>query len=269
MQLTSCKLFNKDSYRESGEIIARVHNNYLYSSEIENVTSGMNKEDSTKLSDSYLQNWIKEMLFLSTAEKNLNTDNIDKKVNDYRKSLILAEYKNSLADQKVDRNIDLVNLQATYERFQEELILDHDLINIEFAVFEFKNDNTSKFIKELNNNYEEYIGTAIQYCNEKATKFFLNETLWVDPNKFLVEWQKPTSLNLTKNKLFKLKTLNNGFYLIFRVNEVVKAKSTAPIEYVEDKLNEIILFERKQKLIDELMEKNFQNAKNTEAYEIY
>ena len=54
--------------------LAKVGDAYLYPSELNEISSGSSKEDSIQITSKYINNWIREMLLLQKAEKNLSDD---------------------------------------------------------------------------------------------------------------------------------------------------------------------------------------------------
>ena len=66
--LASCGFFQ--SKNSKGEI-ARVGDEYLYQSDIDELTFDLNPEDSDEIAQNYIDSWIKEKLLLQKALQNL------------------------------------------------------------------------------------------------------------------------------------------------------------------------------------------------------
>lgn len=212
-----------------------------------------------------MESWIKDMLFLKKAEENINLVEIDKKVDSYRKSLILSEYKKLLSGQKVSIEIDEADWINAYKKYNREFIIEEPMASFQFAVFSFQNENTKNFVNQLNKDYDNTIGNAIAYCNEKAESFSLDSKTWITVGEFSEKYN--VNIRGTTNKFISYS--KNDTLVVYKVDSFLDESSIAPIEYIRPKLKEIIIFERKQELVSNLIEKNYQNEKNTNAYEIY
>ncbi len=74
-----------------GERVARVNNNYLYTSDLDGIIGpGTGDSDSAVIIKRYIENWVRQQVYLEEAEKYLSDDQTDfhRKVEDYRNSLI-------------------------------------------------------------------------------------------------------------------------------------------------------------------------------------
>ena len=77
--------------------VARVNNTYLYQDELEGIAPGeISKEDSTARVLAYVNSWIRKQLLISEAMKtiDINEAAVERKMLDYRYSLIGYEFKN-------------------------------------------------------------------------------------------------------------------------------------------------------------------------------
>ena len=97
--LVGCDLLvSSDSTREinSSNIVASVGENTLLKSDM-NLASNkpQSTEDSTRLANEYVENWIRKELFLREANSSVSIDlsEIEKKVSDYRYTLLSFEYQ--------------------------------------------------------------------------------------------------------------------------------------------------------------------------------
>ena len=85
--------------------MARVFDKYLYKADVAGVIpNGSSKQDSITLAKNYIQNWIKQQVILHKAETNLDEEkkDVEKKLEEYRNSLITYIYEKELIRQKLD-----------------------------------------------------------------------------------------------------------------------------------------------------------------------
>ena len=101
--ISSCNYFNQDKDKDFP--IARAFDKSLYFSEIQGIVPPNSSEsDSIQIVNNYINNWIRQTVLLTQAEKNMTPDqlNIDKEIQDYKNSLIIFSYEQELIRQKLD-----------------------------------------------------------------------------------------------------------------------------------------------------------------------
>ena len=127
--LSSCDFFNQKKENLKRTPIVKVYDKYLYADELMDVTSNSSKEDSAKMAAVYIQDWITRQLLIQNAKKNLSSEllDIDKKVEDYKESLIIFNYESELIRQKLDTSISIDDRMDYYNKHKENFILDEGI----------------------------------------------------------------------------------------------------------------------------------------------
>jgi hypothetical protein len=90
---------------ERREPAARANNSYLYKDELMNiVAAGTPAEDSAKLVEAYINSWIRKQLLIQEASRkiDINEAEVERKVLDYRYSIIAYEYQNFYVNKNLD-----------------------------------------------------------------------------------------------------------------------------------------------------------------------
>ena len=97
-----------DPVQDIRQPIARVNDNYLYASEISGIVgTNASAEDSANLMNAYMNNWIKKQLLIDEASAKIEFDEaeIQRKILDYRYSLIAYEYKSYYINQHLNKEV--------------------------------------------------------------------------------------------------------------------------------------------------------------------
>ena len=138
LMLVGCDLLvSSDSTREinSSNIVASVGENTLLKSDM-NLASNKSQstEDSTRLANEYVENWIRKELFLREANSSVSIDlsEIEKKVSDYRYTLLSFEYQRLYIQQNLDTTISKEEILNYYEQNQENFALRQNIIKGKF-----------------------------------------------------------------------------------------------------------------------------------------
>ena len=105
-----CIAFTSCSYieqyikeHESEGVIAIIGDNYLYKDEIKDIVpQGTNSADSALIVEAYIQRWATNILILDNAKRNIsNQTEINKMVENYRRTLTIHYYKQDMVNEKV------------------------------------------------------------------------------------------------------------------------------------------------------------------------
>lgn len=93
---------------DDGDILVRIGDKTLTRQQLDaEIPHGILRDDSIKLARTYIRNWIEFQLISEVASKNIDMDNIDKMVEQYRFDLIMWEYSRLMFDTNADSNSQL------------------------------------------------------------------------------------------------------------------------------------------------------------------
>ena len=112
MILSSCSLFE----RTDDILLARLGDSYLYESEVKSIlNSSLSSADSLAFTQQYIQNWAQEELLLQKAELNIDLSklDLDQRLEDYRRSLLIHAYEQKLIQQSKDTLVSFDALNKT------------------------------------------------------------------------------------------------------------------------------------------------------------
>src|SRR5688572_28499591 len=98
--LAGCEFIKMKGEQTTEEVkrypVARVNTAYLYKDELTGIISlGTSKEDSTVRIEAYVNSWIRKQLLIQEAARkiDINEAEVERKILDYRFSLIAYEYQ--------------------------------------------------------------------------------------------------------------------------------------------------------------------------------
>jgi hypothetical protein len=264
---------NKNNNEIEDITLARVHNKFLYKSDIESLfNSNISKEDSIVVARNYINDWIKKQLLLQKAELNLNEESkdIEKQIEDYRSSLLIFKYKQELIKQKLDTIITNQEIENYYKEFSGNFILNHNIVNALYLKISKEAPEIDKVKRWYKSNDSENLSRLEDYCYQHATKFDDFDNKWIPFNNLLIEI--PTNIDdqeryLRYNKY--LETEDDLFYYFVKINEYSLKSTVQPLEYAQLKIKSILLNKRKFTFIDELENTIYNDALNHNEFIIY
>ena len=253
--------------------IAKIHNKYLYLSDLNSVVpTGKSEEDSALIAKNYINKWIKKQLLLEKAEKNLSEEkkNITKQIEDYRASLLIYRYQQELIDQKLDTVVTREEIEQYYNENSSNFVLDRNLAKILYIKLSVNSPNLENVRRWYSSNNEEALDKLKDYSYQYADKFDNFDDQWIDFDSFIknlpLEVSQPQ--RFFRNNKYIEEQEGNVLHFI-RINDYTLRGSKAPMNYVRDKIENIIINKRKHQLLKRLENDIYNEALNHNEFVIY
>ncbi len=266
----SCQLKEVSSDR----VVARVHNNYLYASEINaNIRENVSATDSASLAANYTNAWIKEQLLLDKAVFNLNAaqqESLEKLIRQYRNDLFIKTYQEKWLKARMDTLVSYDEIMTYYKANKQNFRLHQDLVRgryVQLPLANFNKASVSKALRRFNAEDRSYLDSISLQFNST----FLNDTIWFRPQVFFASVNKPTLSEyeryLKSNRFFEIED-SLDLYLIF-VEEFRRRNEVAPLSHIRPTLKQIIINKRKLETMRQFDNDIFEEAIKEKTLEIY
>lgn len=272
LSLASCSFFKKKKTQDA-DLVARVNEEYLYASDLVNITKGLTGPDSIAALKSYAESWTRKKLLLQKASDNIEEDDlgINKKVEDYRESLLLYEYEKALINQKLDTNFTAQEMNTWYDKMKGDFTLQSDVYRVQFIRIDKNTEDIAKAKKWILNPKDEEESEKMKaFVKEFSQGYSLDNGLWYEKEKliknFPVNEAEVASLAASR----KFKEFKEGDMLWFiRVSEVLRKDDPSPLEFISDKIEKAIMEKRKMAMIEKIYNKIYQDGLSDKSLEIY
>ena len=267
----SCDLIKKETPQN---IVARVGENYLYESDIENITrDGMSKEDSALVVNNYIKNWATQQLFIRQAKLNLSEEKqseFNSLVENYKNDLYTNAYKDAIVKQQLDTIVSYEEASAYYENNKENFKLNDKLLKLRYIQTTKENSNLNQFKQRLLG-FDDEDKKVLDSLSIQFMSYSLNDSTWVKASQVyqkipLIQLEEKEDL-LKKSNFVQLED-SLRVYLV-HINDVLERKAIAPLDYVEPTIRQIIINKRKLALIKQLEIDITEDAIKNKEFEIY
>lgn len=253
--------------------IATVGDKTLYRSELVGVVpKGQSSQDSITIIKSYIDKWIRKELLIQKAELNL-TDiekDVDKEIEEYRSSLLIYRYEQSLVNQKLDTIIHENEIEDYYDNYQENFKLADALVKavlVKVPLSAPKIDNVEKWLKSTK---QEDIRQLEGYCFQYAKTYDYFNNDWVSFSQLLqLVPIEVSDKNQFLNSKRDFQAKDSIFAYIVHIKEYKPSGSIPPLKFVQNNIREIILNKRKLKFINELENNIFTDALSRKQFKIH
>lgn len=250
--------------------VARAGKYYLYPADLAEITAG--QEDSAEAAKKFIHNWVREMLVLQQAEKNLSEDKkkFDKMADDYRKSLITYQYESELVEQKLDTVVNVEEIEKYYQENKSNFELKDNIIKVTYVKVRKNAPKVEKIKDWYRSNQVKDKDALSSYCYQYAENFFLDENTWLLFDDVLKEI--PIKLYDKEQFLQNNRTIEtqDSVYLYFvNIKGFMTKNSISPLSFEKENIRNIILNKRKVELIKKMREDIYNEAAANKSFEIY
>jgi len=255
--LSGCNLFQRDV--KEGAVV-QLGNNYLYKADIDAVTQrASTPEDSARYAEAFIRHWATDLLQYQEG-KNHSTPEIEALVEDYRRSLYVAEYERYVVEKRMPKAVSDAEADTFFVHHTDRFILQENILQGALLVIpqdapsqpELKNRLT-----DLSN--EENLEYIEKYAYQYASGYELFNEQWRTGNQILVRmptnnWQKA----LAPGKLFAEQD-STSLYLL-QVTDCRLAGEPMPADYAREAIEKIILAKRRVEFLQQQRKQLYDDA---------
>lgn len=270
LMLYSCSYFSTEEIPD--EAVARVENKFLYRSELQQLMSpNISVEDSTEIVTNYINKWIEEELLLSRANLNLGETqkNVEQQIEAYRKSLLIYAYEQQVVEQLLDTVVKAEDIEAYYAQHQSDFELKDYIVKVLYVKLSPNAPKIKKVKEWILSNQEKDRNNMLDYCRQFADNFYLNDATWLYFDDLLKE--VPLEVYNIDDFLRSKKMVefnDENYVYMLRIVDFRLKNSISPMVLEKENIRNIILNQRKIKLVSEMIKDIYQDASGKGLFEI-
>jgi hypothetical protein len=278
MIMISCDFIKIKKEPEDGEPVrrqvARVGNSYLYQDELIGIApTDVSGEDSVARVTAYVNSWIRKQLVINEAMKNIDINEleVERKVLDYRYSLIAYEYQNYYIKQNLDDSVSDKEIETYYKERLDNFILKQNIIRGLYIKVPKSAPRTKK-VKDLMYSKKPKEREELKsYCISFSAAYHMGDSSWIEFDKLVVN----SPLSEIPNKVQFLRSYNyyetadDDFLYFLKIDAYKISDNVSPLEFVKQDIKNIILNKRKVELARKLEDDVYENAAKRKDFEVF
>ena len=268
--VSSCQLKEVSS----DKIVARVHNHYLYASEVNaHIRENVSFADSASMAKNYINAWVKEQLLLQKAVFNLNPSqqaSLERLIRQYRNDIFIKTYQEEWLKSRMDTLVTSQEIEAYYDENKQNFKLHQDLVRgryVQLSLTNFNKASVSRALRRFNEIDRNYLDSISLQFNSAD----LNDSVWFRPQAFFnrINRSSPKEYDryLKSKRFFEIED-SIDLYLIF-VKEVRRRNEIAPLSHINPTLKQILLNKRKLETMRQFNNDILKEAIQNKTLEIY
>lgn len=268
---SSCRAIS--SFLANDEVVAQVGQEKLYRGDIDKVIPrGLEQEDSVRMAHQYINSWASDRVFLKIAEQQLSKaeKDVTHELEDYRKSLLKYRYEQLYVNERLDTSVTRENIEEYYLAHADNFILERPILKARFLNIAADSPNLKPIRKKMASTEAADVMEADSLSFSSAIKFTTWSDKWIDATVLAREYVMDYSDMLSRmNRGWIETTDTTGYTRLAYITQIMQKGMTAPLEFCEDKIRDIIISSRKQNLIMNLEQDLLKDALENGQYIIY
>ena len=259
----SCHLFeNKEEVPDALELDGY----YLLKSDIlQLLPENYTKEDSLRIVDSYVKNWMLNTALYENALNNIpeqRQEQLDELVDRYKIELYTQEYLKELTIQNLDTSISKASIKRYYSDKSEEFRLNEDLMQLIYVKVDPVYGDLSD-LKKMLTKRDSISRVQLDSIKLAFKDYILNDSLWLKKSTVFEKIDPINASNeqdyIVRKKFSQFKD-GTGIYMMY-VSDVLERGAIAPLSFIEPSIRQIILNRKKLEFKKELEKDLLQDAK--------
>ena len=257
---TSCGPDDVSTSGAESRVLAVAYDATLVEAEVvHQLDSELNLEDSLEAADRVVDRWIAEHIMVEAATQALPLadQNFDKEIASYRRSLLLHRYQEAYVQQRLERTVEEEEARAFYEEQPQLFPLTDYVVRARFLHLPDSDDGDLESVRSLLTSLDTVDYTPLeQWCINHGAVHGLDPDAWWYLDQLLRE--VPMQIYRADRQLADRRriefTQDGRRYLLVILEHALKDEP-APFALVQPRIEALVLYGRRQTLLQELEEK--------------
>ena len=262
-----------------GEVVARVGDHRLHRSQLESyIPAGVSAEDSAALARQYIQTWAADLLLMDMAESQLSSKekDVSAELEEYRKSLIKYRYEQLYIQQRLDTLVTDSEIEHYYESNPDKFRLERPILKSRYMIIPADARSLKIIEAKMSSEDDMEVMEADSLAASVAIKYVDSSDTWMDAlvvareagadyRSMLACFRQP---GFGRDPFVEIPDDSGNLHVIYVVEMVADGK-TAPLEYCQERIRDLILSSRKHALEAGLTEDLLEDARKNNKFVIY
>lgn len=256
--MVGCTLFERQ--RKSG-IVVECNGHSLTQVEIAALTNSLRSEDSARVAEAYIRQWAEDLLEYDAAKK-VESKEIERMVEDYRRSLYVHEYEENLIAQRMPKHVEDSLVRAFYATHSSRFVLDETIVKGMLLVVPLGAPNMDELKRQMAKPFDdENLELIEKYAYNYATGYELFLEEWKNSRQILLRMPlSDANLQRQLNQKRQIVMEDSVNTYLLQVTDVHMKGTEMPLDYARTKIEQILLNERRVEFLEQERDKLYHKA---------
>ena len=258
---------------DKGKPVAKVNTSVLYTTDLNQVSAnGLSKSDSIAFIQTFVNKWAYNEIFYQQAVNYLTEEelNVDKELEEYKKELLTYKFQSKLINEKLDTNVTIAQIEEYYNNNTQNFLLKNNIVKVLYVKTPLNIPNLEKLKKLCYSNNPKDAEQLKSVCIQYANNFFMNDNTWLmfdDLKKEMTQLKEVPEYDIKNGKTFEFTDATSFYFL--KIIEVKSKNTLSPLNFEKNNIKNMLINQRKEKLITSIKKDFFDKAKTNKELEIY
>lgn len=258
--LASCR-----QQEDESRLVASVYGHELRQSALDGlVGEGLSEEDSIAIVDNYVDQWIRQTVMLTKAEKNVTAD-FSRQLGEYRNSLLIYAYEQQILNQLLDTTVSEEQLEDYYNLNQGRFLLKNSIVKAVYVISPRKSPADAKLRAMVSKRV--FVDEDIIDLEELASRYGLQG--YYDGNTWMPFYALQAAVPITtynenlflkQNRSIVFSDDSLAYYV--RILDYKISDDVAPLEMQKENIRASIINLRKLDILSKLQSDLLAEAEN-------
>ncbi len=251
---------------QSGDVVARVGERVLTTESLQEVISpGLSPKDSAQRAEGFIRDWVTKQLLLEKAAEHpdIDGDQIEKRVDELRTQLLLHAYRQKFIEAQLDTQITEQSIEAYYKAHPEDFALKQHVLRGRYLKLPLETPRLDRVRSSMKGDKEADLRELRSYAFRFAEAYHLEDSLWVSFESLTrgTPLARPAgqAAQLLKSSSF-VEGKDAQYVYLLRIEEYKITDQPSPLEFVRDRIENLLINKRKQELIQQMEKDLYQSA---------
>lgn len=263
--LLLCASCTGKSIYKRENLLVEVEGNFLYKEELQAALPlGLTKDDSLLFAENFIRNWIEDALLYNVAISNIPSNkDIEKLVENYRKSLIVHTYQQELIRQKLSSEISDEESAEFYRTNGHLFTLEHPVVKGLFMKVPLSTPQLGDVRKWYRTESQEDLESLEKYSFQHAVNYEYFQDKWMLLSAVLGKIplkEKNPELYIRNHRQIELQ--DTAFYYFLNITGYLKAGEQMPYDFALPSINEMLTNLRRVDFMKQVKSDLYQQAIN-------
>ena len=231
--------------------LVEVEGQFLYADDVAKaIPTDANAADSAEMAQNIIRKWTTDVLMLENAKRNTSNEvEIEKMVQEYRKSLIIHQYQQNLIEQRFKTKPTEEQMQEFHKQYGAQMLMKETFVKGFLLILPQKSPKLEDMRKWVRQGDTQALENIEKYHLQNAIGYDYFASAWTPFStlqKKLPEQIKDPSVFVTQR--FYEVTDTASHYLL-HINDYILAGKPEPYELAKDKISNIIRTQMKAEYI--------------------
>lgn len=224
--------------------LVEVAGKYLYLEDLRKAQPELlSPDDSVLFAEHYIRNWVEDALMQDNAMRNVQADdNIERLVENYRRSLVLHSYQQRLIAQRLSKEIRDADVDSFYRANASQFLLERPLVKGLYVKVPLKSKGLNNVRQWYKKNDREIFEKLEKYSLQHAVDYLYFYDRWIQFDDILdkvpLKVERPLDY---VDQHRDLELSDTAFTYFLHIEDLLRPGEQMPLDYADAEIREILI----------------------------